>query len=125
MAIGYLVSRSQRASFEEKGYLIIKDALSVSEISALKTWVQQVHDLPRTQECRYIPYEEVNKFNERVLCRTENFVDDHAEFGALLRGSEMLGILEQLSGVEMVLFKEKSWADYVESGSDELLTKEM
>jgi len=111
MAIGYLISKSQRASFEDKGYLIIKDALSISEINALQTWAQEVHDLPRTPDCWYIPYEEVNIFGERVLYRTENFVNDHAELGALLQGSKLLGILEQLSEEEIVLFKKKNWAD--------------
>jgi len=113
MASGYVISKSQRASFEEKGYLIIKDALPIPEIRALQTWVQEIHDLPRTPDCRYIPYEEVNKNGERVLCRTENFVHDHAGFGALLRGSKVLGVLEQLSEEGMVLFKEKSWVDHV------------
>ncbi len=104
----YTITESQLASYEEKGYLIIKDALSTSEINALQTWVQAIHDLPRTQDCQYIHYDEINQSGERVLCRTENFADSHAEFGGLLRGDKLLGILEQLSGEAMLLFKEKS-----------------
>ncbi|KAK0099289.1 hypothetical protein ONS96_008520 [Cadophora gregata f. sp. sojae] len=104
----YRVSESQLAFFEEKGYLIIKDSLSATETRQLQTWVQEVHDLPRTMDCSYIPYEEVNTSGQRVLCRTENFANTHQGFGTLLRGKMLSGILEQLNGNEMLLFKEKS-----------------
>lgn len=108
MAHPYDLSESQLAFFEERGYLIIKDCVSFAETRELQTWVQDVHDLPRTVDCPYIPYEEVNASGDRVLCRTENFANTHSEFGALLRGPKLLGILEQLNGDEMLLFKEKS-----------------
>jgi 2-aminoethylphosphonate dioxygenase len=44
---------------------------------------------------------------KRVLCRTENFADCHEGLGNLLRSEKFVGILEQLSGEPMVLFKEK------------------
>ncbi|TVY81038.1 Phytanoyl-CoA dioxygenase [Lachnellula suecica] len=108
MAYPYLVNDSQLACLQGKGYAIITDALSPMEIQTLQIWTQQVHDLPRLEDCQYIPYEEVNTSGERVLCRTENFAKYHDGFGDLLMGSKLLGILKQLSGKEMVLFKEKS-----------------
>ncbi len=44
-----------------------------------------------------MPYEEVNFRGERQLMRTEHFVDDHCGFQDLLCGSEMAGILKQIS----------------------------
>jgi len=41
---------------------------------------------------------------QRLIC---SVLDYHAGFSKLFRGSEVLGILEQLSGEPMVLFKEK------------------
>ncbi|KAL5328080.1 hypothetical protein ACEPPN_005788 [Leptodophora sp. 'Broadleaf-Isolate-01'] len=116
MAHPYDLSESQLAFFEERGYLIIKDCVSFAETRELQTWVQDVHDLPRTVDCPYIPYEEVNASGDRVLCRTENFANTHSEFGALLRGPKLLGILEQLNGDEMLLFKEKINFKFAGSG---------
>ncbi|KAH9210498.1 hypothetical protein DL95DRAFT_307866 [Leptodontidium sp. 2 PMI_412] len=116
MAHPYDLSESQLAFFEERGYLIIKDCVSFAETRELQTWVQEVHDLPRTVDCPYIPYEEVNASGDRVLCRTENFANTHSEFGALLRGPKLLGILEQLNGDEMLLFKEKINFKFAGSG---------
>ncbi|KAL2061153.1 hypothetical protein VTL71DRAFT_7426 [Oculimacula yallundae] len=112
----YLLNESQLTFYEEKGYLIIKDGFSNTDIHDLQTWVQEVHDLPRTMDCPYIPYEEVSASGDRVLCRTENFANTHAEFGSLLRGSKLLGIMEQLTGSEMLLFKEKINFKFAGSG---------
>ena len=112
MSQPYYISDEQMEFFEQKGYLIIPDGLSTVEILQLKTWVQEVHDLPRTIDCPYIPYEEVNSYGERILCRTENFANTHKRFGDLLRGAKILSILQQLNGAEMVLFKEKSLSSY-------------
>ena len=44
---------------------------------------------------------------EGVLCRTENFAHYHEGQNSLLRGSGFLEVLQQLSGEEWSLFKEK------------------
>ncbi|XMA12036.1 hypothetical protein WAI453_004827 [Rhynchosporium graminicola] len=111
----YLLSKAQLAFYEEMGYLIIKDGISDAEINDLRAWVQEVHDLPRTMDCLYIPYEELNASGDRVLCRTENFANTHTDFGSLLRGPKLLGIMKQLTGSQMLLFKEK--INYKLSGS--------
>ena len=51
--------------------------------------------------------QEVNKDGQRVLCRTENYANYHTGLNSLLRGSNLLSVLHQLSGEEMLLFKEK------------------
>lgn len=51
--------------------------------------------------------QEVNSKGERVLCRTENFADTHDGFNKLLRGEKLLGLLSELAGEPMHLFKEK------------------
>jgi hypothetical protein len=104
----YILTAAQRASFEEQGYLVLRDVLSPFEISALKTWSQEVHDLPRTPDCPYLQYDEINAAGKQVLCRTENFCSSHPKFNALLRGRKLRSILKQLTGEEMSLFKEKS-----------------
>lgn len=104
----YSMTQEQKASFEVKGYIILNDVLSEQQSLDLHQWAQEVHDLPRTSETPWMPYEEINVNGKRVLCRTENYANYHAEFNALLRGETMLSILGQLAGGEMLLFKEKS-----------------
>jgi 2-aminoethylphosphonate dioxygenase len=106
--MAYVVSISQKEFFAANGYLILRDVLNSDETKALQIWAQEVHDLPRTLETPWMPYEEINAAGERVLCRTENYANHHAKLNALLRGSKLLGILGQLAGEEMLLFKEKS-----------------
>ncbi|KAL2831851.1 hypothetical protein BJY01DRAFT_254136 [Aspergillus pseudoustus] len=103
----YLLSAVQLQSFYENGYLLIRGFLSPEESKHLQEWAQQVHDLPRTPEVPWMPYEEVNQRGERVLCRTENFANSHAGFNSFLRGARATSVLSQLAGEEMILFKEK------------------
>ena len=51
--------------------------------------------------------QEVNAKGKRVLCRTENYANYHQGFNQLLRGPQLLNMLHQLAGEEMLLFKEK------------------
>jgi hypothetical protein len=106
--MAYTISPEQQSFFEDKGYLILRDVMSAEETVALQQWAQEVHDLPRTAEAPWMPYEEINASGRRVLCRTENYANYHAQFNGLLRGSKILGILGQLAKEDMLLFKEKS-----------------
>ena len=57
-----------------------------------------------------------------MLCRTENYANFHKGLNSLLRGQKLLGLLKQLSGEDMLLFKEK--INYKLAGSGVLLTLE-
>jgi hypothetical protein len=104
----YTISLGQQSFFDEKGYLILRDVMSLKEAIALQHWAQEVHHLPRTAETPWMPYEEINASGKRVLCRTENYANYHPQFNALLRGPKLLSILGQLAREDMLLFKEKS-----------------
>jgi hypothetical protein len=106
--MAYTISPKQQQFFDHKGYLILRDVLNEDEALDLGNWAQEVHDLPRTAETPWMPYEEINAAGKRVLCRTENYANFHSNFNHLLRGSKMLSILGQLAGEDMLLFKEKS-----------------
>ncbi|GFF83215.1 probable alpha-ketoglutarate-dependent hypophosphite dioxygenase [Aspergillus udagawae] len=103
----YSLKEEQILFYKEKGYLLIENFLNKAEVQLLQQWSQEVHDLPRTPEVPWMPYEEVNVYGQRVLCRTENFANSHAGFGSFLRGQRVLSVLEQLATEEMILFKEK------------------
>ncbi|KAK3182130.1 hypothetical protein K4F52_006499 [Lecanicillium sp. MT-2017a] len=102
-----MVSSEDIASFKKNGYLIVRDFLSAEEIRDLQSWAQEVHDYEATETSEFMPYEEINDKGERVLCRTENFADGHAGFDGLLRGKKLVGMLSDLAGEPMCLFKEK------------------
>ena len=106
--MSYKITSEQRSFFDQKGYLVLQDVMSSGDIVALQQWAQEVHDLPRTSEMPWMPYEEINSSGKRVLCRTENYANYHPQFNELLRGNKMLSILRQLAGEDMSLFKEKS-----------------
>ncbi|KAL7904830.1 hypothetical protein GGI35DRAFT_472039 [Trichoderma velutinum] len=102
-----MLSAEQVAFFKANGYLIVPDILNDAETVEVQKWAQEVHDWTPTAESQFMPYEEINSRGETVLCRTENYADSHEGFNGLLRGEKLLGLLEELSGEPMYLFKEK------------------
>jgi len=97
----------QVRSFEQHGYLILRDILTPSETQDLQKWATEVHSWPNDHSTQWMPYEEVQADGKRVLCRTENYADYHSGLNELLRGPRLLTILNQLAGEDMLLFKEK------------------
>lgn len=53
----YNMTPEQKRFFEEKGYLIVRDALTPEETTALQEWTQAVYDLPRVPGVPWMPYE--------------------------------------------------------------------
>ncbi|KAJ9603269.1 hypothetical protein H2200_012047 [Cladophialophora chaetospira] len=102
-----MLSEAQVQSFRHDGYLIVRDVLSEQETRDLQRWAQEVHDWPTDQDSPWMPYEEINAHGKTVLCRTENYANFHDGLGGLLRGQKLLDLLKQLSGEDMLLFKEK------------------
>ena len=56
------LSQDQVQFFADNGFIILKNALTPSEMIKLQEWAQEVHDLPRTSEVPWMPYE-VNRFS--------------------------------------------------------------
>ncbi|KDN53584.1 PhyH-domain-containing protein [Tilletiaria anomala UBC 951] len=103
----YMLSPEQITSFEQQGFLILRDFLAdTSSVQTLRQWTQQVHDWPLVKG-KWMPYQEKISDGRMVLTRTENYSPFHPGFNALFRGDRLMGVLKQLSGEEMILFKEK------------------
>lgn len=119
----YTIHPLQQNFFAQSGYLVLRDVLAPAETKLLQTWAQEIHDLPRTSETPWMPYEEADAVGAHVLCRTENYANYHAGFDGLLRGDRLLGILGQLAGEEMALFKEKSESELLCSSSTTLTAR--
>ncbi|KAF1980976.1 PhyH-domain-containing protein [Aulographum hederae CBS 113979] len=101
------LTEEQASSFNKNGYLILRNILTPSQTALLQRWAQEVHDWPTTTSSPWMPYEEINSAGKHVLCRTENYANHHSGLNSLLRGSDLLSLLAQLSGEKMLLFKEK------------------
>ncbi|TKA76877.1 hypothetical protein B0A55_03209 [Friedmanniomyces simplex] len=102
-----LLSAAEKTSFDEDGYLIIRDLLDAGEALGLQGWAQEIHDAPVDAASPLMPYEEIDAYGRHILCRTENFAGSHAKLNSLLRGEKLTGLLRELSGEDMLLFKEK------------------
>lgn len=101
------LSPEQIAFFHSQGYLHVP-ATEHKLFSAtdLHNWTDTVRSWPKVQG-KWMPYDEITPSGERQIMRTENFVDYHDSFNSLLLGEPLLGMLEQLSGTKMDLFKDK------------------
>lgn len=102
-----VLSEDEKAAFEQDGYLVLPDLLTPAETVELQSWAQEVHDWPNDGNSPWMAYAEINAQGKQVLCRTENYAASHPGLNSLLRGPKLMGILRQLSGEDMVLFKEK------------------
>lgn len=101
------LNESQIAFYHEQGYLVLRaNEHNLVNPPALQSWTDDVAQWPR-EKGKWMPYDEINSQGERQLMRTEKFADYHDQFRNLLYGSDLGHILQQLSGEEMILFKDK------------------
>lgn len=118
-----LLTDAQKTSFSRDGYLILRNVLSPAAQQDLIQWTSDVKAWPdlagmispppslpllRTDQestGQHMPYLEIDAKGRKVVSRVENFANYHEGFSGLLRGSQIVGILEELAGEEMHLFK--------------------
>ena len=90
--------------FKRDGYLLLRaEEHGLVNPRELQAWTEQVREWP-AEKGKWMPYHEVNTDGTRQLMRTENFVDYHPEFHALLCGEAIARILKGLSGEVSELF---------------------
>ena len=86
----------QIEQFHRDGYLLLRRAQHrLVETDHLQRWTDEVRSWPR-EKGKWMPYDEITANGQRQLMRTENFVDHHAEFQALLCGPDLANTLKQL-----------------------------
>lgn len=101
------LSQSQIEQFHSDGYLVLSShEHGLVDPEVLQKWTSEVRNWPQEKE-KWMPYSEVTANGKRQLMRTENFVDYHDGFKTLLCGDHLANILKQLSGDDMLLFKDK------------------
>ncbi|CAI6101453.1 hypothetical protein V2G26_014767 [Clonostachys chloroleuca] len=93
--------------FREQGYLVLRaDEHKLVTPEELKIWTEEIAAWPRAPG-KWMPYDETTASGERQLMRTENFTDYHNGFKKLLLGDSLRGVLAEVTGDEMLLFKDK------------------
>lgn len=94
----YELSQEQVDQFHEQGYLIVRASEhQLINPDQLRKWTTEVQSWPK-EKGKWMPYEEVTASGERILMRTEKFVDYHDQFNELLCGPALRGVLAQISG---------------------------
>ncbi|OAA38561.1 Phytanoyl-CoA dioxygenase [Metarhizium rileyi] len=102
------LSADQLNFYNDNGYLVLRaqDHALVSDAAELKTWADQVLNWP-LEKGKWMRYFEVSASREKQPMRTENLVDYHEELKRLMCGAGLASILKQLTGQDMLLFKDK------------------
>lgn len=101
------ITPSQKTHFDTQGFLILRASEhNAVDPPTLQRWADEVSNLPR-EAGKWMPYDEITSTGERQIMRTENFAPYHEGFNALLFGATLRSILAQVTGEEMLLFKDK------------------
>ena len=56
-AMAVHLTQAQISSFEDHGYIVLRDVLNPAEVKDLQSWAQEVHDWPVDKDVPYMPYE--------------------------------------------------------------------
>jgi 2-aminoethylphosphonate dioxygenase len=90
--------------FRSHGWVVV-DALSPTAAAALPHWVDAIASMPDGAGGVLQHYEATDVSPQ--LCRSENFIDVHAELRLLLSRGSLIEVAATLLGEPAVLYKEK------------------
>lgn len=105
----YRLSPQQIEQYHRDGYLHLPaEEHQLVDPTTLRSWTTEVQGWPYTPG-KWLCYEEptADGSGKKQLFRTEAFVEHHAGLDNLLCGEALRTILAQISGDEMLLFKDK------------------
>jgi 2-aminoethylphosphonate dioxygenase len=104
-ALRYLTA-DQVKTYEEEGFLVIRDVLPESIKLNLQKWSTELEELPETPG-KWMKYFEVDrKTGKRLLCRIENFLPYLPELKKISYGL-ITDITSDLFGEQAIVYKEK------------------
>jgi 2-aminoethylphosphonate dioxygenase len=104
----YILSNVQIQSFQEQSYVRVSNLLQYAQLSPeqIVTWCEEIASWPKVEN-QWLSHWELNpETNEKIMCRSENFLDYHEGMSMLAR-QIILPIVSQLFNETAVLFKEK------------------
>ncbi|KAJ1790036.1 hypothetical protein LPJ59_005234 [Coemansia sp. RSA 2399] len=107
MTDDYKLTQEQIDGYTADGFLKITDLFTKEDVQRLIKEVRNIQSWPDAPG-KWMNYYELNKVtNTNQLCRTENFTPYSDYVRGIVTGSRVLSILEQLTGQQYILFKEK------------------
>jgi hypothetical protein len=92
------------AQFHKDGFIHLNDFLSPEEKKQIVAWTNELQSWPESKG-KWMEYFEQHN-GERMLCRTENFLDYHPPLREFIT-VKLNEAVTQLFGEESILFKEK------------------
>lgn len=104
-SLRYLTAEQVR-SYDEDGYLVVKNLLPPSISNNLQSWSSEIESWPETpgKWMKYFEYD--RKTNQRLLCRIENFLPYFPALDSIARGV-INDISSDLFREEAIIYKEK------------------
>ena len=80
--MAWTLSPQQRALWRERGWLAIADAVTPEDVRSLDRWIGEISRAPADGDQRLHYFEETP--SGPAICRTERFLDDHAELARFM-----------------------------------------
>ncbi|KJE97457.1 phytanoyl-CoA dioxygenase [Capsaspora owczarzaki ATCC 30864] len=99
-----ILPMNQVEQYNRDGFLVVPNLFTPAEKQQVFSWTDQIGALPETKG-KWMQYFE-NKNGQRLLCRTENFLDYFPELDKLIRG-KITDAVSDLLQEPALLFKEK------------------
>lgn len=100
------ISKSDIEHWHQNGFLVFKNFFESNHAKKIISYVEDIAQWPETPQ-KWMRYYENNSHNQKSLCRVENFLPYHDRLRDLLNSDEINGLIGQLAGEEVVIFKEK------------------
>jgi hypothetical protein len=103
-----MIDASARDDWRRNGWVWLRDFLSPGEVDELRRWTDEIAAWPEVPG-RWMRYYERRDGapGGKMLARIENFVPYHAGLAALVGSPRLMGLLGELCGEPVVLFKDK------------------
>jgi|TARA_B110000014_G_scaffold250247_1_gene226307 2-aminoethylphosphonate dioxygenase len=105
------LTNEQISSYNENGFLIIKNLISEKNIEELKQLFEEFNqkNLNNWENKKEMAYYETSTFDnkKRILMRVENLIDFHPLIKNLVYSEKLFPLIEKLMGEKVVLFKDK------------------
>eukprot|EP01064_Diplonema_japonicum_P031371 TRINITY_DN557_c2_g1_i1.p1 TRINITY_DN557_c2_g1~~TRINITY_DN557_c2_g1_i1.p1 ORF type:complete len:297 (+),score=76.57 TRINITY_DN557_c2_g1_i1:59-949(+) len=99
---------SELRDWNREGILVRRNAIPPEKLTLLKRYLQEMHEVPPTKGglWKYFEADATNSSN-RILNRIEKFTTYHKGMKALVEEPWIKGVVSDLLGGEVALFKEK------------------
>eukprot|EP00755_Sulcionema_specki_P006502 Sspe_Gene.5233::Locus_1725_Transcript_1_1_Confidence_1.000_Length_1201::g.5233::m.5233/K21195/phnY; 2-aminoethylphosphonate dioxygenase len=103
-----MLSKEELRLWNREGYLIIRGMLSDEKVNQLRTYLDELQNMPTVKGGVWKYFEsDRNDQSKKLLNRIEKFTDYHRGLRDMVFSPEIIGRVSELLGGPAVLFKEK------------------